>query len=142
MKLNLAKPNKENLNTFVTLGSVLILVGFFDFLANTFLDLNFTGFLPGGLSFLTPIIIGVIGLHFIRIEFSGNRLLDKINTNFNSSNFDRVRLSYPQTGSSFKPFIYASSLANGYNLSSLINDAPIAFEDENLESVWLSLIHI
>ena len=58
MKLNLVKPNKENLNTFVTLGSVLILVGFFDFLANTFLDLNFTGFLPGGLSFLTPIIIG------------------------------------------------------------------------------------
>ena len=45
----------------------------------------------------------------------------------NSSNFDRVRLSYPQTGSSLKPFIYASSLANGYNLSSLINDAPIAF---------------
>ena len=88
MKLNLAQPNKENLNTFVTLGSVLILVGFFDFLANTFLDLNFTGFLPGGLSFLTPIIIGVIGLHFIRIEFSGNRLLDKINTNFNSSNFN------------------------------------------------------
>ena len=65
MKLNLLKPNKENLNTFVTLGSVLILVGFFDFLANTFLDLNFTGFLPGGLSFLTPIILGVIGLHFI-----------------------------------------------------------------------------
>ena len=88
MKLNLVKPNKENLNTFVTLGSVLILLGFFDFLANTFLDLNFTGFLPGGLSFLTPIIIGVIGLHFIRIEFSGNRLLDKINTNFNSSNFN------------------------------------------------------
>ena len=56
--------------------------------------------------------------------------------NFNSSNFDRVRLSYPQSGSSFKPFIYASGLANGYNLSSLINDAPIAFEDENLESVW------
>ncbi len=56
--------------------------------------------------------------------------------NFNLSNFDRVRLSYPQSGSSFKPFIYASSLANGYNLSSLINDAPIAFADENLESVW------
>ena len=88
MKLNLAKPDKENLNTFVAIGSVLILVGFFDFLANTFLDLNFTRFLPGGLSFLTPIIIGVIGLHFIRIEFSGNRLLDKINTNFNSSNFN------------------------------------------------------
>ncbi len=56
--------------------------------------------------------------------------------NFNESNFDRVRLSFPQSGSSFKPFIYSSSLANGYNLSNLINDAPIVFEDENLESAW------
>ncbi len=56
--------------------------------------------------------------------------------NFNESNFDRVRLSFPQTGSSFKPFIYSSSLASGYNLSSLMNDAPIVFEDENLESEW------
>ena len=56
--------------------------------------------------------------------------------NFSKSNFDRVRLSYPQSGSSFKPFLYASGLANGYNLSSLINDAPIVFEDKNLESVW------
>ena len=55
---------------------------------------------------------------------------------FNESNFDRVRLSFPQSGSSFKPFVYSSSLANGYNLSSLINDAPIVFEDENLESEW------
>ena len=45
-------------------------------------------------------------------------------------------MSFPQTGSSFKPFIYSSSLANGYNLSSLINDAPVVFEDENLESEW------
>ena len=57
-------------------------------------------------------------------------------TNFDKSNFDRIKLSYPQSGSSFKPFIYATALANGYNLSSLINDAPIAFEDKNLESVW------
>ena len=57
-------------------------------------------------------------------------------SNFDKSNFDRVRLSYPQSGSSFKPFIYASALSNEYNLSSLINDAPIAFKDDNLESVW------
>jgi len=56
--------------------------------------------------------------------------------NFNESSFDRVRLSYPQSGSSFKPFIYSAGLNNGYNLSSLINDAPIVFEDENLESAW------
>ena len=47
-----------------------------------------------------------------------------------------MTLSYPQSGSSFKPFIYAAALANEYNLFSLINDAPIAFEDKNLESVW------
>tara|TARA_B100000287_G_scaffold205001_1_gene193410 strand:+ start:4934 stop:7372 length:2439 start_codon:yes stop_codon:yes gene_type:complete len=56
--------------------------------------------------------------------------------NFNDSNFDRVRQSYPQSGSSFKPFIYSAALSNGYNLSTLINDAPISFEDKNLESVW------
>ena len=56
--------------------------------------------------------------------------------NFNESNFDRIRSSFPQSGSSFKPFIYSTSLASGYNLSSLINDAPIVFEDENLESAW------
>ena len=56
--------------------------------------------------------------------------------NFNDSNFDRVSSSFPQSGSSFKPFIYSSGIANGYNLSTLINDAPIIFEDENLESAW------
>ena len=56
--------------------------------------------------------------------------------NFNESNFDRVSSSFPQSGSSFKPFIYSSGIANGYNLSTLINDAPIIFEDENLESAW------
>lgn len=57
-------------------------------------------------------------------------------SSFTKSNFDRVRLSYPQSGSSFKPFIYATALANGYNLSSLINDAPLVFDDKNLESIW------
>ena len=31
--------------------------------------------------------------------------------NFNESNFDRVRSAFPQSGSSFKPFIYSSGLA-------------------------------
>ena len=55
---------------------------------------------------------------------------------FNDSQFDRVRQSYPQSGSVFKPFIYASAFTEGYNPSSLINDAPIIFEDENLETFW------
>ena len=56
--------------------------------------------------------------------------------NFSKSNFDRVRQSYPQAGSSFKPFIYAAAFANGYKASDKINDAPIIFEDSNLESSW------
>ena len=56
--------------------------------------------------------------------------------NFSKSNFDRVKQSYPQAGSSFKPFIYSSAFANGYKASDKINDAPIIFEDSNLESSW------
>ena len=90
MKSLLIKPNKENIVTFVSLGGSLILVGFVDLLANTFLNINFSGFLPGNISFFTPLILGILGLYLIRIEFSGNKILDKINTNFNSSNFNAV----------------------------------------------------
>ena len=81
------KPNKENLTSFVTIGGSLVFISFIDVLANTFLNLNFTSFLPSKLSYFAPLIIGTIGLYLIRIEFSGNKLLDRINTNFNSSNF-------------------------------------------------------
>ena len=56
--------------------------------------------------------------------------------NFSKSNFDRVKQSFPQAGSSFKPFIYSAAIANGYKPSDTINDAPIIFEDQNLESAW------
>lgn len=56
--------------------------------------------------------------------------------NYTKSNFDRVIQSYPQAGSSFKPFIYTSAFASGYDASDKINDAPIIFEDSNLESNW------
>ena len=88
MNINLVKPNKENLNSFVSIGSFLILIGFFDFCINTFFNWNFTGFLPDKLSYFIPLIFGIIGFYLIRIEFSGNKLLDKINNNFNSSNFN------------------------------------------------------
>ena len=90
MSINFIKPNKENLINFVSIGSFFIFIGFTDFLTNTFLNFNFTAFLPEGFSYFTPIIFGLIGLYLIRIEFSGNRLLDKINNNFNSSNFNAL----------------------------------------------------
>jgi len=51
--------------------------------------------------------------------------------NFSESNFDRVKISYPQTGSSFKPFVYAAAFNAGYSGASVVNDAPIIFEDDN-----------
>ena len=56
--------------------------------------------------------------------------------NFSKSNFDRVKQSFPQAGSNFKPFIYSAAFASGYSPADTINDAPILFEDANLESIW------
>jgi len=90
MKNILIKPNKENLTSFVTIGSSLVFIGFLDVLLSTFLNLNLTSFLPSKFSYFAPLIIGTIGLYLIRIEFSGNKLLDKINTNFNSNNINAI----------------------------------------------------
>ena len=84
------KPNKENLTTYVGLGSFFIFIGLIDLLGYTFLNFNLTEFLPRKLSFFSPLILGTLGLYLIRIEFSGNKLLDKININFNSSNFNAI----------------------------------------------------
>ena len=90
MNINLLKPKKENLTNYVALGSFFIFISLFDLLTNAFLEWNFTGFLPGKFSYFTPLMFGVLGLYLIRIDFSGNKLLDKINANFNSSNFNAI----------------------------------------------------
>ena len=87
---NILKPNKDNLNTFIMMGAFFVLLSFVDILSHTFLNINITFFFPGFISYFSPLIIGFIGLHFIRIEFSGNKFLDKINKNVNSSPFNSV----------------------------------------------------
>ena len=84
------KPNKENLYTHVTLGITLLSVGFIDIFFNTFLNFNITGFFPSIISYLSPLILGSFGLYFIRIEYSGNKILDAINKNLNSSNSNAI----------------------------------------------------
>jgi general L-amino acid transport system permease protein len=88
--LNILKPNKENLNAFILLGSFFIILSFLDVLGSTFLEINITGFLPFGISYFSPLMIGFFGLHLIRIEYSGNRFLDKINKSLNSNNFNAI----------------------------------------------------
>ncbi len=52
------------------------------------------------------------------------------------SKFNRVEQSSPLLGSNFKPFLYASAFSEGFTASTLINDAPIIFEDDTLEEKW------
>jgi len=90
MNLNIIKPNKDNLQTCLAIGIGLLSIGFIDIFFNTFLNLNITEFFPSIISYLTPLILGALGLHFIRIEYSGNKTLDSINKNLNSSNFNAI----------------------------------------------------
>ena len=55
---------------------------------------------------------------------------------FARSKFNRVTQSRRQPGSSFKPFIYSAALEKGFTVASLVNDAPIVFEDSELERTW------
>ncbi|MET0257345.1 MAG: penicillin-binding protein 1A, partial [Methylobacterium sp.] len=47
------------------------------------------------------------------------------------SEFNRATQAYRQPGSSFKPFVYAAALDNGYTPASVILDAPISIPDGN-----------
>ena len=52
------------------------------------------------------------------------------------SKFNRAQQSSPLLGSNFKPFLYAGAFSEGFTASTIINDAPIIFEDEALEERW------
>jgi penicillin-binding protein 1A len=56
--------------------------------------------------------------------------------NFRKSKFNRVIQSTRQPGSSFKPFVFAAALNHGYNLATLINDAPIVVDDPSQPNLW------
>ncbi|HEY5602971.1 MAG TPA: transglycosylase domain-containing protein, partial [Gammaproteobacteria bacterium] len=55
---------------------------------------------------------------------------------FDKSHFNRVTQAERQPGSNIKPFNYSAALEKGYTAASLINDAPIVFDDPGLESTW------
>jgi penicillin-binding protein 1A len=55
---------------------------------------------------------------------------------FSESEFNRATQAMRQPGSSFKPFVYAAALENGYSPSSVVLDAPIAVPDLANRTVW------
>jgi penicillin-binding protein 1A len=52
------------------------------------------------------------------------------------SKFNRATQARRQPGSNFKPFIYSAALERGFTAATLINDAPVVFDDDSLESTW------
>ena len=50
--------------------------------------------------------------------------------------FNRATQAKRQPGSNFKPFIYSAALESGFTAASIINDAPVVFDDDSLEATW------
>lgn len=55
---------------------------------------------------------------------------------FSQSKYNRATQANRQPGSTFKPFLYLSALENGRTPATIYNDAPIVFEDSELEGAW------
>ena len=86
----LGQPSRDKLSLFVSVGISLFALGIIDVILSSFFEINITSILPRWLNFFTPILFGFVGLHYIRIEFSGNRTLDKLNKNINSNWFNAI----------------------------------------------------
>jgi penicillin-binding protein 1A len=55
---------------------------------------------------------------------------------FDQSEFNRATQALRQPGSSFKPFVYATALDNGYTPSSIVVDEPIEIDQGGTLGVW------
>ena len=90
IKTNFLKPDRANLYSYLYSGIFLFFISILDVSLNSFFSINLTGFLPGFLSFIFPLLIGFIGLYLIRIEFSGIKKLDLLNKHINTNNFNAI----------------------------------------------------
>ena len=52
------------------------------------------------------------------------------------SKFNRTTQALRQPGSNFKPIVYSAALEQDFTAATLINDAPVVFNDASLEGSW------
>jgi len=55
---------------------------------------------------------------------------------FERSQFNRAVIAHRQSGSAFKPIIYATALKKGLTPATLILDAPVVYVEEDSEKIW------
>lgn len=55
---------------------------------------------------------------------------------FANGQFNRAIQAMRQPGSAFKPFIFSAALESGFTTATIVNDAPVVFDDPALETVW------
>ncbi|SFF23522.1 penicillin-binding protein 1A [Fontimonas thermophila] len=55
---------------------------------------------------------------------------------FFAGKFNRAVQARRQAGSGFKPFLYAAAFEHGFTPASVVLDAPVVFDDPQLESSW------
>ena len=98
----------------------------------------------GDLIFVEPTGPGRYGLRqipavngaLVALEPRSGRVLALVGGySFSLSNFNRATQAQRQPGSSFKPFVYATALENGFTPMSVVTDAPISFTDAT-GKVW------
>ena len=87
-KLTFLKSDRSNIQLVLIIGLFLITISIFDVFLNSFFKINLISFLPSKISFIFPLVIWMMGFHLIQIEYSGNRYIDILNKNINTSTFN------------------------------------------------------
>ena len=79
---NIIKPKQANQNTLVVFGSILILISFLDVVILSVFDVNLTGS-SKGISFFLPLLLGFIGMYYIRFDHTNFPLINRFNKSLN-----------------------------------------------------------